>query len=53
MTGPVPFWKSDPDYFPKNSPDRKKHLEAIAKALHLDKLVSMASADSSYSVTVK
>lgn len=49
----IPYWKSDPDYFSKNHPDRESHLQKIKQSLRIDRLIDMASSDGSYSVMIK
>lgn len=53
MVDPIPYWRSDPDYYSKNHPDRPSHIQRIKQNLRIDKLISMASNDGSYSITVR
>jgi len=53
MPDPIPYWRSDPDYYGKNDPLRKSHLERIKENLRIDKLIKLASSDGSYSITIK
>lgn len=49
----IPFWRSDKDYYPKDHPEYKSHMQRIKESLRIDKLIDMASSDGSYSVTIK
>jgi hypothetical protein len=49
---PIPYWKSDRNYFPKNHPDRERHLREIEIGQRLDNRIVASSGDGSYSVLV-
>lgn len=47
---PVPYYLSDPDYFPRNDPRREKHRREIAVQRTIDARIVASSGDQSYSV---
>ena len=51
--GPVPYYLSDPDYFPRNDPRRAGHLAHIAKQRRINARIAAAAGDQSYAVLVR
>lgn len=51
-TLPIPWWMSDPDYYPRNDPRRPAHLRRIEVQARLNARIDASAGDSSYSVLV-
>lgn len=52
MSTPIPYYLSDPDYYSSKDSNRKSHIQRIKELLYIDSLISMASVDGSYGITV-
>ncbi|TAL43818.1 MAG: hypothetical protein EPN91_05535 [Salinibacterium sp.] len=52
-TLPIPWWMSDPDYYPRNDPRRAAHLARIATQRRLNVRIDAAAGDQSYAVLVR
>lgn len=51
-TLPIPWWKSDRDYFPRTDPRRDEHVRAIDIQNRIKARVDASAGDGSYSVTL-
>lgn len=47
---PVPYYLSDPDYFPRNDPRREAHRAEIATQRKIDARIVASSGDQSYAI---
>lgn len=53
MSDPVPFWRSDRDYFGLKDPRRASHMRQIDLHAAIDRRITLSAADGSYAVLVK
>lgn len=51
-TPPVPYWRSDRDYYPRKDPRRDAHLAHIETQERINRRIVASSGDGSYSVIV-
>jgi hypothetical protein len=51
-TLPVPYWRSDRDYYHRGDPRREKHVAHIDTQCRIDARVHASAGDGSYSVLV-
>lgn len=51
-TLPIPWWMSDPDYYPRNDPRRPAHLRRIEIQQRVNARIDASAGDGSYSVLI-
>lgn len=52
MGDPVPYWRSDPDYYSVRHEHRTEHLRRIECNRRIDARIDASSGDGSYAVLV-
>jgi hypothetical protein len=52
-TLPIPWWMSDPDYYPRNDPRRRAHLRRIEIQARINTRIDASAGDGSYAVNVR
>lgn len=50
---PVPYWRSDANYYPKGDSRRESHRREIEAQERINQRIVASSADGSYSITVR
>jgi hypothetical protein len=52
MSDPIPFWRSDRDYFGLKDARREPHVRQIELHARIDQRIDVSAADGSYAVLV-
>lgn len=52
MSTPIPYWRGDADYYPRQTALRASHMRQIEAAARIDRRIAASAGDGSYAVLV-